>query len=404
MAGPAISWYPFGGGAPRQMQSRTSLNLSGERFAVVYRLAAGVPDAPARARDIAVEQTVEFPEDLLPPGDIREQVVGRVEWLEAQGDGSFRVTVSYAVEVAGRSLADLLNVVFGNVSLKPGIRVERLELPPPLLERFRGPRFGRAGLRALLGAKRRPLLCTALKPMGLTPAELAEQAYRFARGGIDLIKDDHGLADQPFAPFRERVERCAEAVHRASRETGRPSLYLPNVTAPPGEMVERALLARRAGAGGLLVSPGLAGFDAVRALADDDRIALPVMTHPALLGGLVVSGDSGMSHLALFGQVMRLAGADAVVFPSWGGRFAFSREDCREIARGTAMPMGHLKPAFPVPAGGMDGRRIPEMLETYGTDVIFLIGGALHRPGPDLEANSRQLVESLQRRDDVEWA
>jgi hypothetical protein len=37
---------------------------------------------------------------------------------------------------------------------------------------------------------------TALKPMGSTTAELAKMAYDFAKGGIDIIKDDHGLADQ----------------------------------------------------------------------------------------------------------------------------------------------------------------------------------------------------------------
>ena len=135
---------------------------------------------------------------------------------------------------------------------------------------MRGPRFGQAGLRALLGVPDRPLLCTAIKPMGLGPEALAELAYRLALGGIDLIKDDHGLADQPFCPFDERVPRCAAAVARANRETGRRVLYVPNVTAPALAISRRARLARDAGAGGLLFCPGLAGLDAMRALADDD--------------------------------------------------------------------------------------------------------------------------------------
>jgi len=32
--------------------------------------------------------------------------------------------------------------------------------------------------------------------MGLTNKELAELASKFALGGIDIIKDDHGLANQ----------------------------------------------------------------------------------------------------------------------------------------------------------------------------------------------------------------
>ena len=95
-----------------------------------------------------------------------------------------------------------------------------------------GPRFGRAGIRALLDVADRPLLGTALKPMGLSAADLADLAYQLALGGVDIIKEDHGLTDQPFAPFDERVPRCAEAVALANRQTGYRCLYVPNITAP----------------------------------------------------------------------------------------------------------------------------------------------------------------------------
>src|SRR2546430_10425051 len=50
--------------------------------------------------------------------------------------------------------------------------------------------------RSLTAARGRPLLCTALKPLGRSAPELAQLTYGFARAGIDLIKDDHSLADQ----------------------------------------------------------------------------------------------------------------------------------------------------------------------------------------------------------------
>ena len=80
---------------------------------------------------------------------------------------------------------------------------------------FRGPRFGVRGLRKLLSVKYGPLLMTALKPMGTSSDKLAEMAFAFALGGIDIIKDDHGLANQVYAPFEERVTKCAQAVRRA---------------------------------------------------------------------------------------------------------------------------------------------------------------------------------------------
>lgn len=369
------------------------LPLSGERFRVVYRLTGSEAEARTKAEDICVEQTIEFPVELVTGGDIRDHILGRIEALEPTPDGAFAATISYAVETSGLELAQFLNVVFGNSSIKPGIRVERLELPESLLNAFKGPRSGRAGLRALVGAPERPLLCTALKPMGLSAETLAEFAYRFALGGMDLIKDDHGLANQSFAPFRERVERCAAAVARANRETGGNCLYLPNITGPADQVIANARFAKEAGAGGLLVSPGLAGFDVMRQLADDDSLALPIMAHPAFLGSYVTSPDNGISHYALFGQIARLAGADATVFPNYGGRFGFTREECRSVAEGTAVPMGDIKPIFPAPGGGMNLARIPDMLETYGRDVMFLIGGALHQRGPDLVANARHFRE-----------
>ena len=45
------------------------------------------------------------------------------------------------------SKTQLLNVIFGNSSIQPGLRVEDVSLPEALLGRFAGPRFGTAGLR-----------------------------------------------------------------------------------------------------------------------------------------------------------------------------------------------------------------------------------------------------------------
>jgi ribulose-bisphosphate carboxylase large chain len=370
--------------------------FSSERFSVVYRLSGTEKDARAKAEDICIEQTVEFPADEVPEGIIRDHIFGRIELFEALGDESFRAIISYAVEIVAGEFTQFLNVVFGNSSIKPGIRVEHLDLPESLMRCFKGPRFGREGLRSLLNIPTRPLLSTAIKPLGLSSQELAGLAYQFARGGMDIIKDDHGLTDQGCSPFDERVKRCAESVQRAGRETGRRTIYVANITAPHSEIMKRARIAKDAGAGGLMLAPGLVGFDLMRELAEDDSIALPVLTHPALQGSFVTS-PNGMSHGVIFGQLARLAGADATIFPNFGGRFSFSREDCREIAEATAEPMGHLNPIFPAPGGGMGLDRIPEMLETYGRDLIFLIGGGLFQHGEDLVENCRsfrQRVES----------
>jgi ribulose-bisphosphate carboxylase large chain len=371
------------------MLSPVSLDLSGERFGVVYRLAGDESSARTKAREICLEQTVEFPAEILPPGDIPLQIVGRIEDFRRVEHEVYAATISYAVETTGFELPQLINVIFGNSSIQPGIRVEHLQLPAALLQSFRGPRFGRAGLRELLGVPQRPLLCTALKPMGLSADLLARQAFACALGGIDIIKDDHGLADQPFAPFQIRVSACVEAVRRANDETGRNAIYMPNVTAPADQVVDRAHAAKEAGAGGLLVAPGIVGLDTMRYLADDDRLGLPIMSHPAFQGSLVTSPAEGLSHAVIFGQIARLAGADATIYPNFGGRFSFSRDACLSIVEATAAPMGSIKPIFPTPGGGMSLARVPELLDFYGQEVIFLIGGGLHSHGPDLVENCR---------------
>ena len=127
----------------------------------------------------------------------------------------------------------------------------------------------------------------------------------------------------------------------------------------------------------------------MRRLADDDALGLPIMSHPALQGSYVVHPHHGVSHFALFGQLHRLAGADATIFPHFGGRFSFSPEECRALVEGRGVAMGGLRPSLPVPAGGMRLERVPELVRFYGQEVIFLIGGDLHR-GDDLIARSRR--------------
>lgn len=376
------------------IKDKVTFDIKEDRFRVTYLIYGEEAEARSKAWDICLEQTVEFPEELVPEGMIRDHIVGRIEAFEMQKQQCWQAVISYHADTTAFELTQLLNVVFGNISIKPNIRVEKLELCPSLLAAFKGPRFGREGIRKRLGIRPRPILATALKPMGLSSRALADLAYQFALGGIDIIKDDHGLTDQRYAPFEERAALCAEAVHKANRETGLNCIYVPNVTAPYDKLFDRAKLARRAGAGGLLISPGIVGLDAVRALADNDEIDLPIISHPAFQGSFV-TGSFGISHHALFGQLARLAGADATIYPNYGGRFSFSKEECKSIVAGTSEEMGHIRPIFPSPGGGMTIDKVPDMLETYGKDVIFLIGGGLFKHGPDLVENSRYFSKMI---------
>ena len=371
--------------------NRLNSQISGSRSEAVYTLFADQSGAEAIAKDICLEQTVEFPGSLTPE-PIQQTIVGRIESLEPVGENRFSARISYADESMTGELVQLFNVLFGNISIKPGIRLESFRLSDALLSQFRGPRFGIAGIRKLVGVPDRPLLFTALKPMGLDAVNLSDLAYEFAMGGVDVIKDDHGLGNQPFAAFRDRVEACAAAVAKANRQTGRNVIYAPNVTGPALEMLDRARFARQAGADALLVSPGLSGFDIMRAIADDEFVAAPILAHPAFLGSFAIN-PFGIAHGCLFGQMMRLAGADATIFPNYGGRFSFSVQECLNIVKKSQEPMGDFPGIFPCPAGGMTLEKIPDMVKTLGRDIMLLIGGGLFSYSPDLRANCQAFLE-----------
>jgi ribulose-bisphosphate carboxylase large chain len=127
--------------------------VTGERFLVEYLITGDEHEAYNKVQDICVEQTVEFPTELILDNWIKEDVVGKIESFEPIQVNLFQAVVSYAVETTAYELTQLLNVIYGNISLKPGILVNKIDLSPKLLDSFRGPHFGRSGLRSLLGVK-----------------------------------------------------------------------------------------------------------------------------------------------------------------------------------------------------------------------------------------------------------
>ena len=375
------------------MAARRAEDRAG-RIRVDYTLTcAPGEDARKKARDIAFEQTVELPERCVSQR-IREAAVGEIDRLEHVDGTTWKAIISYPPLSAGSDTSQLVNLLFGNVSLKAGILVTDLMLPPTLTRAFSGPRYGIAGLRELCGvAQNAPLSCAALKPLGSSAAELARLAYEFTLGGIDIIKDDHGLSDQQTAPFRERVEQCSAMVDRANRESGGRSLYFPNLPARWSEFDSQLEFARSVGVQGILVSPMLIGLDAVRHAAQQSGVAL--LAHPALTGAFF-QPDHGIAPDLLLGKLFRLLGCDAVIYPNVGGRFVLSAETCAAINTRLRDPWGEIKPSFPVPAGGLDARRVGHWLEQYGPDTIFLVGGSLYSVG-DLVTASRNLMKAIGR-------
>ncbi|MPZ37206.1 MAG: ribulose 1,5-bisphosphate carboxylase [Rhizobiales bacterium] len=301
---------------------------------------------------------------------VLSEIVGRVEGVREIGSELFETRVSLSVETVGRDAGQLVNMLFGNTSIHDDVVLHDAEFPDETAAIFGGPRHGLDGLRQRVGAGRRALTCSAIKPQGLPPAKLAEIARRFADGGIDYIKDDHGLADQSYSPFAARVTAVAAALR------GSAAHYVPSITGDLDAMRVQIAAAREAGIDTVMVAPMVSGVSNFQRLVADNP-AMAFLTHPSLAGAARIAPPF---H---FGGLFRMFGADAVVFPNYGGRFGYSAETCRLIAKRSLDQRAGLRPCVPVPAGGMSRERVAEMLEFYSTDIMLLIGGGL------LEARER---------------
>jgi ribulose-bisphosphate carboxylase large chain len=359
-----------------------------EPVRATYRLCSSANRIEERARALVLEQTVELPDPAVRDTSIRENVIGTVEGLRPSGEGAFLVDVAYPAGAFDGSTSQLLNVLFGNSSLQPDLELIDATLPGEEWARFGGPRFGIDGIRERAGVPERALTCAALKPIGLGVEELASLAATFARAGVDVIKEDHGIADQRSAPFAERVPACARAVAEVKERTGRDVAYVPHISGAPNQVLRRIDEAREWGASGILIEPMIAGLPFLTELVSDDP-GLPVLAHPALGGAARIAPE------LLFGTLFRLFGADAVIFPHHGGRFAWDGGTCTRLAERLRVPRAGIRPSLPVPAGGMAVERVPELIRFYGHDVMLLIGGSLYLAGDALEERTRGFVRAV---------
>lgn len=372
--------------------ARCAAPLADERWVdAVYHVRASAGTIEGRAQVLALEQSVELPLAAVHDRRVREEVIAQVAGIvpipgtDAGRPGDeFEVTLRLATETIGFEAGQLLNMLFGNSSLHDDVALADLRIPAGFAQRFGGPRHGISGIRKLTGVERGPLTCTALKPVGLPARELAALAARFASAGIDVVKDDHGLADQAGARFAERVPEIQRAIDEVNRREGRRCRYAPSLTGNLDTLRERAAFARSHGVQMFLLAPMVSGVAALATLARE--FDAPILAHPAL------AGCARIARPLLLGRIFRLLGADATIFPHAGGRFASPLSECEAIARTARAPWHRLAPTLPVPAGGIDAALVSKVHAVYGDDVMLLVGGSLLAGGDALDQRCRSFV------------
>lgn len=362
-------------------------------FTLTYRVQAeSEHEAEQIAHHIRTEQSVEMPLPSVPKS-AEHSIAELISVKPSKVEDLWAVKISFPTSIIDGDITQLMNVLFGNISLLPGIKI--VDADDHLFSSFnQGPAFGIDGIRTILGKKKEAMSCTALKPIGLTESELAERAFSFSKAGIDIIKDDHGLTNQSEATFKRRVKACVEAIRKGELHSGKKTLYFPNITSNPIDIEQKFREAIDLGADGVLLSPQLTGLEALSSLAKLQLV--PIMAHPAFSGSYVIHETHGFTPEFYYGKLWRALGADCIIYPNAGGRFGYSVDTCLALNHQLRTDFCSFKPSLPSPAGGINLDSIPGLLNRYGNDISYLVGGSLYNHKDGIEMATVEFLKLLE--------
>ncbi|MBJ8029814.1 RuBisCO large subunit C-terminal-like domain-containing protein [Bacillus cereus group sp. N21] len=215
-------------------------------------------------------------------------------------------------------LPAILTTTFGKLSLDGEVKLIDLTFSDDLKEHFPGPKFGIEGIRNLLQIHDRPLLMSIFKGMlgrniGYLKTQLRDQAI----GGVDIVKDDEILFENPLTPLTKRIHSGKEVLQSVYETYGHKTLYAVNLTGRTYDLKENA---KRAAT----------------------------------------------------------AGADFSLFPSPYGSVALEKKEALLITSKLTEKDQSLKRSFPVPSAGIHPGFVPFIFRNFGKDVVINAGGGIH--------------------------
>ncbi|MFS0722596.1 2,3-diketo-5-methylthiopentyl-1-phosphate enolase [Paenibacillus sp. 1P07SE] len=392
----------------------------------VYRTYDDKADFHKKAQSIAVGLTVgswtDLPEAKKAAMEKHLGQVVRVDIHEpedgAPGARYADLYIAYPEVNFSQDIPALLVTVFGKLSMDGRIKLIDLHLSESFLSVFPGPKYGIRGIREQLGVHDRPLLMSIFKSViGHDLQGLEEQFFQQALGGVDLIKDDEILFENPLTPLERRVEVCIAAARRAEQETGQKLLYAVNLTGPTSRLAEQAKKAVDAGANALLFNVLAYGYDVLHELSKDPAISVPIAAHPAMAGALYPSPHYGIAAPLLLGKLMRIAGADLSLFPSPYGSVVMPKEENLAVRDALLSDELSVPASMPVPSAGIHPGLVPLILRDFGHEVVVNAGGGIHghpmgtaaggrafRQAIDAAASGRKLSEAAAEHEELRTA
>jgi ribulose-bisphosphate carboxylase large chain len=314
--------------------------------------------------------------------------------IERQQTGSM-VTVAYpAALFEDGSMAQILSCIAGNImgmKAVDNIRLVDCDWPETLVSGFPGPQFGTSVRTEKLDAEGRPALATVPKPkVGLSTTEHVRVAEDAWRGGVDLLKDDENLTDQPFNPFEDRVERALQSAKAITDETGERKDYLVNITAETDEMKRRADFVADHGGGFVMVDVVTAGWSAVQTVREHcEDHDLAIHAHRAMHAAFDRLDHHGVS-MRVLAQVARLCGVDHI-HTGTAGLGKLENEDTPGINEWLHGECYDLHDVLPVASGGLHPGVVDTLVDALGTNIGIQAGGGIHGHPDGTHAGAKAL-------------
>ena len=368
-----------------------------------YLIESSLSTIEAAARIAAEESIGTWTEVTTTTERIKKRLGAKVFKVEDN-----RAFIAFPVELFDfdtGGLPNVLSIVAGNLfglSALKAVRLLDVTFPPSVLERFKGPRFGIKGVRKIVGTLKnpRPHVGTIVKPkVGLNPKQMAKVAYEAAVGGVDLVKDDETLANQSFCPIFDRLSTVMDALDRAKEETGRVVFYALNVTSEFDSILKIAEEAVERGANMIMIDVLTTGLSALKALARDPSIKVPLHVHRAMHGAFTRVKKHGI-HMKVIAKLVRMAGGDQLHTGIAAGKMEHEISDVLRVNDALKAKMGELKSVMPVASGGIHPGLVPANIKKLGIDLVINAGGGIHGHPRGTRAGAaamRQAVDAVMK-------
>jgi ribulose-bisphosphate carboxylase large chain len=308
------------------------------------------------------------------------------------------IKIAYPVELFEPSnMPNILSSVAGNVfglkALK-NLRLLDIEFPKALVGSFDGPQFGIEGVRKLLKVPKRPLVGTIIKPkLGLKTEDHAKVAYEAWLGGCDIVKDDENLSSQKFNPFDKRLTQTLEARDKAQSETGERKVYMINVTADTKTMIKRAKAVAAQGGEYIMVDILTVGWSGLQTLREQN-LKLVIHAHRAGHAAFTKNPLHGIAMKPIV-SVARVIGVDQLHVGTVVGKMSETKPEVLENIAACTDKLGALKPVLPVASGGLHPRLVPELIKTFGNDVVLQAGGGIHGHPSGTAAGAKAMRQAV---------